>query len=79
MELSEFIFVPTVVFLVIVAPLWLILHYRSRHRARAFLDAQDRRELEALLVDAEEMARRIDTLEAILDTEAPGWRERTGA
>ena len=78
MELSELFFIPTVVFLVIVAPLWLVLHYRSRHRARAFLDAQDRRDLEALLVDAEEMGRRIDTLEAILDAEAPGWRERSG-
>lgn len=78
MEASELFFIPTVVFLVIVAPLWLILHYRSRHRARALLDAQDRRDLEALLVEADDMARRIDTLEAILDAEAPGWRERSG-
>ena len=72
------LFVPTVVFLVIVAPLWLILHYRARHRAAAFLDAQDRRDLETLLLDTEEMSRRIETLEAILDVEAPGWRERSG-
>lgn len=73
------IFVPTVVFLVFVAPLWLYLHYRSRAQDQAYLDAQDRRELESLIIEAEEMSRRIETLEAILDSEVPGWRARRDA
>ncbi len=67
-------FVPTVVFLVIVAPLWILMHYRSKQRARGELSAEERQLLELLAVRAERMGERIETLESILDDETPGWR-----
>jgi phage shock protein B len=69
-------FVPTVVFLVIVAPLWILMHYRSKQRSLGQLSAEERQLLEQLAVRAERMAERIETLEAILDDETPGWRGR---
>jgi phage shock protein B len=69
-------FVPTVVFLVVVAPLWITLHYRSKQRSQSALSDDERQSLEQLGVRAEQMGERIATLEAILDTETPGWRKR---
>jgi phage shock protein B len=72
-------FVPTVVFLVIVAPLWILMHYRSKQRARGELSADERQLLETLAVRADRMVERIETLESILDDETPGWRSRLSA
>ncbi len=69
-------FVPTIVFLVIVAPLWIILHYRSRARTQSQLSADERQSLETLAARAQQMAERIETLEAILDDHTPDWRAR---
>jgi phage shock protein B len=69
-------FVPTVVFLTIVAPIWIFMHYRSKQRAQGALSEDERMELEALTSQAERMAERIETLESILDSETPGWRSR---
>ena len=69
-------FVPTVIFLTIVAPVWIFMHYRSKQRALGALSDDERLELETLSVHAERMMDRVDTLEAILDAETPGWRKR---
>jgi phage shock protein B len=72
-------FVPTVIFLTIVAPVWIFMHYRSKQRAQGSLSAEERLELEVLAAEAQRMAQRIETLEAILEAETPGWRERISA
>ena len=48
-------FVPTIVFLVIVAPLWILMHYRSKQRSLGQLSAEERQLLEQLAVRAERM------------------------
>lgn len=53
---------------------WVIMLYRRKEKklpaaARAY-------ELSELSAMADTMNRRIDTLEAILDAEVPGWREQ---
>lgn len=75
MEDAAIVFmVPALVFLVFVAPVWLVLHYRSKRQQGAALSEAERRELEELAVAAERMTERIATLERILDVEAPDWR-----
>ena len=69
-------FVPIVVFLVVVAPIWIIFHYRSKARTESGLSSQERYELHEMIEVANKMAARIETLEAILDVESPGWREK---
>ena len=71
------VFVPVVIFLVIVAPVWLVLHYRSKNRAQAGLSDDDRNAVELLSDRARQMGERIEALEAILDSQVVGWRERT--
>ncbi|MEZ5550603.1 MAG: envelope stress response membrane protein PspB [Pseudomonadales bacterium] len=72
-------FVPTVIFLTIVAPIWIFMHYRGKQRSQTALSDDERLELETLAAHADRMLERIDTLEAILDAETPGWRKRLHA
>ncbi|WP_159738853.1 envelope stress response membrane protein PspB [Vibrio atypicus] len=67
---------PLIVFLIFVAPLWLVLHYRSKKRAAGGLSEEDFQRLQSLSERAEQMQRRVNTLERILDSESPEWRRR---
>lgn len=69
-------FVPIVVFLVIVAPIWIIFHYKSKSKEVDGLTSRERSELNDMIDAANKMAARIETLESILDVESPGWREK---
>ena len=69
-----FIFVPTVVFLVIVAPLWLILHYWSKSKEKRGLSEQDQSAVEDISESIETLSARITHLESILDEQHKGWR-----
>lgn len=70
------LFVPAVVFLAVVAPIWIFMHYRSKQHAMGALSEEERQALEALTIQAGKMTERIETLEAILDAETPDWRRR---
>lgn len=74
MSALVFFFVPTVIFMGLVAPLWLVLHYRSKSRKSKGLSEQDRATLEDALIVVDKLEARIETLEAILDAEHQGWR-----
>jgi len=74
--------VPGIIFLVVVAPLWVIFHYVTAwKRIRAGTAgpgrvAVDRVELERMRELCGQLENRIESLETILDEEAPQWRER---
>ena len=78
-ELAPIVIAPTILFLIFVAPIWIIMHYRSKNRAQASLTNDERDELERLAEAAENMRERIDTLESILDSESPDWRRRAAS
>ncbi|MFB1015874.1 MAG: envelope stress response membrane protein PspB [Alteromonadaceae bacterium] len=65
---------PIIIFMVIVAPIWLILHYRSKGQVSEGLSEEEYIQLSELSELADTMADRIKTLEAILDVETPDWR-----
>ncbi len=69
-------FVPIVIFLIIVAPIWIVFHYKSKSKEVDGLTSRERSELNEMIDVANKMAARIETLEAILDVETPGWREK---
>ena len=71
-------FVPTVIFLTFVAPVWIFMHYRSKQRAQGSLSDAERDEMELLKRKADRMIERVETLEAILDAQTPDWRKRAG-
>ncbi len=71
----EMLFVPMVLFMVIVAPTWIVMHYRSVNRSSSQLSEDDRQVLEEMLVAVDQMADRIESLESILDADHPNWRQ----
>ncbi|ASD66496.1 MULTISPECIES: envelope stress response membrane protein PspB [Pseudoalteromonas] len=73
---AEVLMAPLIIFMVIVAPLWLILHYRSKKQVSQGLSEHEHRQLIELASKAEKMADRVETLEALLDQESPQWRRK---
>ena len=74
----EMLFVPMVLFMVIVAPTWIVMHYRSVNRSSSQLSEDDRQALEEMLVAVDQMADRIESLESILEADHPNWRQERG-
>ena len=62
----------------VVAPIAIVMHYLTKWREMKTLSGDDERLLEDLWQTAQKLERRIDTLETILDKEAPDWRNRHG-
>lgn len=65
-----------VIFCIFVAPLWLIMHYSTRRRQAQSLTREDEKMLSDLWQLANKMESRVSSLETILDTRAPGWRNK---
>lgn len=65
--------VPMIVFCVMVAPIWIVVHYWSRRRSGE-TSVEDKKKIEELLNMAASMEGRLVTLEAILDKQHPNWR-----
>lgn len=76
MELYELLFVPTILFMVVVAPIWIVLHYRSLNRSSRGLNEEDRENVEQILVTVDRLTERIKALESILDSEHGDWRDQ---
>ena len=72
----DIIMAPVIIFMIIVAPIWLILHYRSKRQVSQGLSEEEYIQLSDLSEMADKMADRIKTLEAILDAETPDWRSK---
>ena len=74
--------VPGIIFLLLVAPLWVVFHYLTawkRIRAGAAGPGRvvvDSAELERMRELCGKLENRIESLETILDEEAPEWRKR---
>jgi phage shock protein B len=76
MEFWKFMFVPTILFLLIVAPMWITMHYRSVNRSSRSLNREDKASIEHMLETVDKLSDRIGTLEAILDDDHPQWRQQ---
>ena len=70
----EMMFVPLILFMVFVAPIWIVMHYRSLHRSSRSLSQDDRESLDAMLATVDTLTERIRSLESILDADHPHWR-----
>ena len=74
MEFWKFMFVPTILFMTVVAPIWITMHYRSVNKSSRSLSRDDRESIEHMLETVDKLTERIGTLEAILDDDHPQWR-----
>jgi phage shock protein B len=67
-----------ILFLVVVAPIWIVAHYATRWRTARMLSRDHERVLAELYDSVRRMEERMDSLERLLDVEAPGWRSKAG-
>ncbi|MEJ2046024.1 MAG: envelope stress response membrane protein PspB [Reinekea sp.] len=74
MQLLDFMFVPTILFMVIVMPLWLVMHYRYKSKTSSGLNEDDQAVLDDLLRTLDSLADRVEALESILDERNSQWR-----
>ena len=71
------IFVPTILFLTVVAPIWIVMHYRYKTRQSRGMSMEERENLEHLLADVDKLADRVSTLESILNEKHDDWRSNS--
>jgi len=82
MFVGSFSFIMMVLLLTIVVPLWIVFHYITRWKQMKNEEpgegriVVDRETLEGLATTATKLEDRVATLESLLDTEAPGWRNK---
>ena len=65
------VLLPTVCF-----PLWIVFHYITKWKTSKGLTPEDEKMLSEVWESSARMEERIQTLERILDIEAPSWRQR---
>jgi len=65
-----------ILFVTILAPLWIIFHYITKMKMSKGLTPEDEKMLTDVWESTKKMEDRIQTLERILDIESPSWRHR---
>jgi phage shock protein B len=73
---SSGLFVLGIVFMTVVLPLVVILHYTTKWKATKGLSDDEHKMLEDLWKDSQHMQSRVNALETILDGEVPDWRKK---
>lgn len=76
MNIGVATFVFIAIFLVIVLPLTIIMHYVTKWKATKGLSDEEQRMLEDLWKDSQSMQSRLNALETILDAQVPDWRKK---
>jgi phage shock protein B len=76
LDLSDLIAVAVILFLVIPAPLFIILHYVSKWKQSREMSNDDEQMLGDLWNLSQRLEERLDTLERILSDEAPELRRK---
>lgn len=76
MTLTTSTFVLALVFMTIVVPVVVIMHYTTKWKAIKGLSDDEHKMLEDLWKESQSMQSRVNALETILDSEVPDWRHR---
>jgi len=69
-------FVLAIIFMVVIAPLFVIMHYTTKWKATKGLSDDEHQMLEDLWKQSQAMQSRVNALETILDSEVPDWRNK---
>jgi phage shock protein B len=74
--MSTALFVLTIIFMTVVVPLFVIMHYTTKWKATKGLSDDEHQMLEDLWKESQAMQSRVNALETILDNEVPDWRNK---
>ena len=70
------IFVLSIIFMTVVVPFIVIMHYSTKWKATRGLSDDEHKMLEDLWKESQAMQSRVNALETILDNEDPDWRKK---
>jgi phage shock protein B len=76
MHLTTAMFVLTIIFMTVIVPLFVIMHYTTKWKATKGLSDDEHKMLEDLWKESQAMQSRVNALETILDNEVPDWRKK---
>lgn len=76
LELEQLLTIALIVFLVIPAPLFIVLHFITRWKQSREITGGDEKMLEDLWLMSQRLEERLESLETILDSEIPDWRRK---
>ena len=65
-----------ILFMVVVAPLWILFHYITKWKSTKTITNEDENILGELWESAERIESRLNNIERILDAESPEWRRK---
>jgi phage shock protein B len=76
MNMTTAIFVLAIVFMTVVFPFVVIMHYTTKWKATKGLSDDEHQMLEDLWKESQAMQSRVNALETILDSQVPDWRNK---
>lgn len=74
--IDQLLTIALIVFLLIPAPLFIVLHFITKWKQSREISGGDEEMLEELWQLSQRLERRLDSLETILDSELPDWRRK---
>lgn len=74
--IDQLLTVALIVFLLIPAPLFIVLHFITKWKQSREISGGDEKMLEDMWVLSQRLERRLESLETILDSELPDWRRK---
>jgi len=74
--IGELLAIVLIVFIVIPAPLFIVLHFITKWKQSREISGGDEKMLEDLWLLAQRLESRLESLETILDNEPSDWRKR---
>jgi len=76
MQVTTAMFVLSIIFMTVIVPLFVIMHYTTKWKATKGLSDDEHQMLEDLWKESQAMQSRVNALETILDSEVPDWRNK---
>jgi phage shock protein B len=76
MAMSNAMFVLSIIFMTVIVPLFVIMHYTTKWKATKGLSDDEHQMLEDLWKESQAMQSRVNALETILDSQVPDWRNK---
>lgn len=74
--IDQLLTVALIVFLLIPAPLFIVLHFITKWKQSREISGGDEKMLEDMWTLSQRLERRLESLETILDSELPDWRRK---
>lgn len=74
--IDQLLTIALIVFLVIPAPLFIVLHFITKWKQSREISGGDEKLLEELWRMSQRLEERMESLETILDSELPDWRRK---